>query len=752
MEYDGRSKIINKMQSRIVTIDDFNYDKLSAPPLYYLLPPSAIDQLYKIAHSVRYSGNPKKKYDMIDSILKPYGFVKLSAGTNRICYKYLEDDSIVLKVAYDDVGISDNPREFMNQQIFKPFVTKIFEVSPCGTVAVAERVIPITSREEYASVADEAFELITNWFINGKYIMADIGSSYFMNLGIRKGFGVVALDYPYIYELDGSKLYCNAVDHNSPDGICHGLIDYDDGFNYLYCEKCGVKYRVNELAKAEKNNNILVTNRRKSNMKVSVMVNGSKVSVANDNDGIMKKATPNIQKKMGIKPSGSLKVSGVKPTKSTTSASVMKVSGSNRGIVRDAAIPGANTVKTPIVKAEKEPVVEFNNKVNTPIVIEKEPIEEVNNEVINTPIVEEEELGKSYAGTFSSYDAEFGLMLFKDDDVTMAINISEFPEEYKNHLIESAVLNAVAASDQVIDAVRSDLAESVKELNSLKSSMSELSIIKDELEKANSEKDNKIAALEKKLVDLEDKADDTLIEKLQKKVEELKDQLAKKDEETKSEDLTILEEKNKTIEEMSNTISELSEEVSSLQSSIIEKDKEISDIQAMSDNFEKQLKLSELMMTNYDNNSYYNVAKLDGVNTEVNASIKEDFSDISGNINICHGMITTYRHIYGDSDDTRYLVALIGDESEYITDGEGYPICITDINSKRIEEILMLKPEVVEQMESWIPSSEETYEETEDYTDDVEVEEATDEIVESETDDEEPVQEIVEIPVGASQQ
>lgn len=183
MELD-RSSAIDRMQSRVVSIDEFNFDRLNAPPLYSLLSQQDIDNLYYIATSVKYSGNARKKYKAIDDIMKPRGFVKLSAGTNRVVYRFLEDNRFVVKVAADAVGIKDNPREFMNQQIFKPFVTKVFEVSPCGTVGVFERVNPITSREEFMSVADNIYEVITQWFI-GEYIMADIGSKFFMNWGIR---------------------------------------------------------------------------------------------------------------------------------------------------------------------------------------------------------------------------------------------------------------------------------------------------------------------------------------------------------------------------------------------------------------------------------------------------------------------------------------------------------------------------------------------------------------------------------------
>ena len=308
MELD-RSGAIDRLQSRIMSIDDFNFDRLSAPPLYSLLSQQDIDKLYSVAHSIRYSGNPAKKYKMIDSVLKPRGFTKLSAGTNRVVYKHTEFDNIVLKVAYDDVGLKDNPKEFINQHIFKPFVTKVFEVSPCGTVAVIERVIPITSREEFHSVAEDVYLAINNWFI-GKYIMADIGTKFFMNWGIRRGFGVVLIDFPYCYELDGNKLYCSALNNNNPNGICEGLIDYDDGFNFLVCEKCGTRYRVNELGKSVSNKNIIIKGRRKNKMKVSTIRHGVKVSVAEDNLGLKPEtASVVVEEKTSKAPVGSLKVS-----------------------------------------------------------------------------------------------------------------------------------------------------------------------------------------------------------------------------------------------------------------------------------------------------------------------------------------------------------------------------------------------------------------------------------------------------------
>ena len=190
---------------------------------------------------------------MIDKILVPRGFKKMASGTNRVTYRFLDDYRIVLKVAIDKVGLSDNGNEYKNQHILKPFVTKCFEVSPCGTVGLFERVIPITSREEFQNIAEDVFDLINN--LIGKYVLEDIGEKFYMNYGLRDGFGPVLLDYPYVFELDGRKLICNVTDPFEPLGYCGGEIDYDLGYNNLICRKCGKRYLATELKSEENSDN-----------------------------------------------------------------------------------------------------------------------------------------------------------------------------------------------------------------------------------------------------------------------------------------------------------------------------------------------------------------------------------------------------------------------------------------------------------------------------------------------------------------
>ena len=291
MELNSRANIIAKIQSRVVNIDEFNWDHMMAPPLYSLITQEACNQIAKIATSVRYSGNARKRYEKIDEILTPFGFEKKGAGTNRVVYKYLENTNFLLKVATDDVGIHDNPKEFQNQFLYKPFVTKIYEVDPTGAVALVERVVPITSREEFMTCASDIYDVIRQWFLGDK-IMADIGTNFFMNWGIRPGFGPVLLDYPYVYDLDGNKLFCN---ENVNGCICGGEIDYDDGYNFLWCTKCGKKYRVKELAKATENKHI-VKKGRETKMQV-VIKRGNNVIKTTGGEGPVKEETSNIQKK-----------------------------------------------------------------------------------------------------------------------------------------------------------------------------------------------------------------------------------------------------------------------------------------------------------------------------------------------------------------------------------------------------------------------------------------------------------------------
>ena len=230
---------------------EFHYDQLYAPPIGALFTPDDINELIRIATSLRYNGNISKKYELIDKVMRFRGFIKAHCGTNRVVYNFLEDPRFIVKVALDKVGMTDSPREFINQQFFQPFCCKIFEVHPSGVIATVERVNPISSLEEFMSIADDVFNLMVVKII-GKYVVDDLGTKTYMNFGVRYNangcaFGPVIIDFPYVYELDGAKLICH---HLLPNGeICMGEIDYKPGFNGLYCTKCKREYKAMDLAK-----------------------------------------------------------------------------------------------------------------------------------------------------------------------------------------------------------------------------------------------------------------------------------------------------------------------------------------------------------------------------------------------------------------------------------------------------------------------------------------------------------------------
>lgn len=246
MKFDPLEVFYNKHKSDAL---QFNFDNLQAPPIFSMLPPSIDQYLYYIATNPKYSSNPKMKFGLIDQAVKDYGFVLLGRGTNRCIYKHQMNEGIVLKVGFDRAGAGDSFKEIKNMMMLRPFVTKCFDVSPSGVMGLFERVIPITYKDEFASVAEDIFDVITKCFI-GKYILADIGTDFYMNWGIRSGFGPVLLDYPFMYPLDGKKLHCiNTVATPAGPCICNGLIDYDEGFNHLKCTKCGKQYFASDLAK-----------------------------------------------------------------------------------------------------------------------------------------------------------------------------------------------------------------------------------------------------------------------------------------------------------------------------------------------------------------------------------------------------------------------------------------------------------------------------------------------------------------------
>ena len=295
------SNILDTLYSGTTTALNFHYDNLMAPPIGWLLSPTDIEDLKRIALSVKLSGNIRKKLQCIKDILKPKGFIHLAGGTNRVVYYHPDVPGVVYKIALDAIGIRDNPAEFMNQRLIKPYCCKVFECSPCGTIASFERVERITSLEEFESVADDIYYIISRILL-GKYVLEDIGINFFLNWGIRTrsssgyAFGPVILDFPYIYELDGGKLFCNKILDNGQK--CGGEIDYDDGFNFLCCTKCGAQYNARDLAKASKQGSgILIRKKgRLKDMEIKLVRGNETIASFNGTDTVDYMKKPAVAK------------------------------------------------------------------------------------------------------------------------------------------------------------------------------------------------------------------------------------------------------------------------------------------------------------------------------------------------------------------------------------------------------------------------------------------------------------------------
>ena len=265
--------VLQMMYRGTVTPADLAWDSMTTVPILYLMTPQDIQTIKNLILSPRYSGNNRIKTEKIDEIMHFRGFTKFAGGTNRLVYTHPAAPNAVFKVAIDSVGINDNPAEFRNQNLLKPYCCKVFECSPCGTIASFEKVDRITTFDEFFSINEDYFDIITNHIL-GKYVMDDIGTNYFMNFGIRRGYYPVILDYPYLFELDGDKIEC--MSHLDDGSICHGEIDYDDGFNKLVCTRCGRTYMARDLAKPPKEGGALIRKTGGRRMRLEIL-RGDKV-------------------------------------------------------------------------------------------------------------------------------------------------------------------------------------------------------------------------------------------------------------------------------------------------------------------------------------------------------------------------------------------------------------------------------------------------------------------------------------------
>lgn len=288
MNIKERNSIIRQSQdaARFANFDhdvfkftEEDWDKMSKPPLTTYVPAPIIDQLRSIVNNVKLMNNPSKKYDLVNKLFDNIGLKPLASGTNRRTFYCTYDPTVVIKIASDRVGKSDNLSEFTLQKLIKPFCTKSFDVTPDGVVALVERVETMKEADFKRVYASDVFDFTFEILRRG-YVMEDIGGNFYKNWGIRFGFGPVILDYPYIFELDWTKLRCSHKDVHT-GYLCDGYLDYDydKGMSEIICTKCGTRYTAKYLARRIEAKTLLEKINRKRDNEMALLDTDFKVVI-----------------------------------------------------------------------------------------------------------------------------------------------------------------------------------------------------------------------------------------------------------------------------------------------------------------------------------------------------------------------------------------------------------------------------------------------------------------------------------------
>ena len=229
---------------------EFDWNSLSKPPLQAWLPVQAFTQLQQLISDVRIMNNPVLKFKYMNEILFPYRFRPYHSGTNRRTFYHIDDPTILIKIGSDRVGKSDNISEFYLQNLIKPHCAKIYDVTADGIVQLHERAEPMSEHDYKHIYSGQIFDFIMSLMYKG-YMLEDVGGNFFKNWAVRLGFGPILIDFPYIYEVDWSKLKCIFVDPKTHIKCTGDLdYDYDKGMSEIICTKCGARYSAKYLAKA----------------------------------------------------------------------------------------------------------------------------------------------------------------------------------------------------------------------------------------------------------------------------------------------------------------------------------------------------------------------------------------------------------------------------------------------------------------------------------------------------------------------
>lgn len=311
-------------------------------------------------------------------------------------------------------------------------------------------------------------------------------------------------------------------------------------------------------------------------MKVSTVRHGVKVSVAEDNLGFKPEtASVVVEEKTTNSPVGSLKVSTKyveverkkrksKVSVNMNSAKQKRENDNNRGGVRSDKVVG-HAVKAGVPITEGKNVEFLSTKETT------------------------EDIIKSADVTVVGFDEEkkvINLKLICGDITTeTSIEVDSIPESYIAAIIEGSDINTELSQALLdLNSAESENIEYKKRIKKLSEDLEKQLDIVTALKVDNEE-------LERKVVFLEDKLDDTLVDKLRKEITDLQSKIKSiyaEQEEASTETadpeyVSLLEEKNAEIESLkaenqslSNSISELSEQIANTSQESYHYDKEIS--------------------------------------------------------------------------------------------------------------------------------------------------------------------------------
>lgn len=179
---------------------------------------------------------PKRseRAQVVRDLLEPE-FTHLGTGTNRITFL---KDGYAVKIALDRRGLIDNYSEYKRSIEAPQFLAKAYETN--RTILIAEYV-NLIDRQEFMDNIDKLKYILE--CLTQVYIIDDLGltAKNYCNWGYRDDKSIVALDYAYMYPIQGNEeaLKCS----------CGGHIVPDKNFTAYVCDNpsCKMKYSTMEI-------------------------------------------------------------------------------------------------------------------------------------------------------------------------------------------------------------------------------------------------------------------------------------------------------------------------------------------------------------------------------------------------------------------------------------------------------------------------------------------------------------------------